>query len=136
MGYDEQIEVLRERISEVDSKLVSLFEQRMKTVDDVAKLKQEYGKDVLDSKREDDVIMRAISQLTDKNLSQATREFFFAIMDISKKNQRQARFHGAGFSVPPRPEASQKMQGGPAGPAEGLPRHPLRVDMGTWRTIP
>ena len=89
MGYDEQIEILRERISEVDSQLVSLYEQRMKTVDDVAKLKREYGKDVLDTRREDDVILRATSQLNDKNLSQATKEFFRAIMDISKKNQRK-----------------------------------------------
>ncbi|MBT3318752.1 MAG: bifunctional chorismate mutase/prephenate dehydratase [Clostridia bacterium] len=89
MGYDEQIKVLRERISDVDSQLVSLYEQRMKTIDDVAKLKQQFGKDVLDAKREDDVISRATSQLVDKNLSQATKEFFRAIMDISKKNQRK-----------------------------------------------
>lgn len=90
MGYDEKISVLRERISSVDKQLVSLFEERMKIVDDVASLKKQYGKDVLDAKREDAVIERAISQLKDKELSDAAAEFFHALMDISKKNQRQA----------------------------------------------
>ncbi len=89
MGYDEQIKALRAKISDVDLSMVSLFEQRMKTTDEVAKLKQQYGKNVLDAKREEDVILRATEQLTDKSLSQATKEFFRAIMDISKKNQRK-----------------------------------------------
>ena len=90
MGYEEQISVLRERISEVDSQMVDLFEKRMKVVDEIAALKKQYGKDVLDAKREDDVIERAVSKLKDKNLSEATSEFFAAIMDISRKTQRQA----------------------------------------------
>jgi chorismate mutase/prephenate dehydratase len=90
MGYEEQISVLRERVSEVDSQMVELFEKRMKVVDEIAVLKKQYGKDVLDAKREDDVIERAVSKLKDKNLSEATSEFFAAIMDISRKTQRQA----------------------------------------------
>ncbi len=90
MGYDEQIGVLRERVSEVDSQMVELFEKRMKVVDEIAVLKKQYGKDVLDAKREDDVIEQAVSMLKDKNLSEATSEFFAALMDISRKTQRQA----------------------------------------------
>ena len=90
MGYEEQISVLRERVSEVDSQMVELFEKRMKVVDEIAVLKKQYGKDVLDAKREDYVIERAVSKLKDKNLSEATSEFFAALMDISRKTQRQA----------------------------------------------
>jgi len=89
MGYDTEIAKLREGISSIDKQLVSLFEQRMKIVEDVGALKKSYGKDVLDAKREDAVIERAIAQLKNKDLSEAAAEFFHALMDISKKNQRQ-----------------------------------------------
>ncbi len=90
MGYDEQISVLRVKVNEIDDKLVELFEKRMKVIDDIAILKKQHGKDVLDAKREDRVIEKAVSRLKDKNLSDATSEFFAALMDISRKTQRQA----------------------------------------------
>ena len=87
MGYEESISALREKISVVDKQMVALFEQRMKIIDEVAMLKKQYGKDVLDAKREDAVIEYAVSQLKDKNLGDAATELFHAIMDISKKNR-------------------------------------------------
>ena len=72
MGYDEQIKELREKISGIDNEMVTLFERRMKVIDEVAILKKQYGKDVLDAKREDEIIEQVISMLEDKNLSDAT----------------------------------------------------------------
>jgi chorismate mutase/prephenate dehydratase len=85
MGYDEEISVLRARIDDIDTKMTALFEQRMDTVAEVAKVKSTYGKEILDGAREQSVLERAVSRLSNKSYSEQTKAFFRSIMDISKQ---------------------------------------------------
>lgn len=88
MGYNEKIRALRDDINAIDKQMIQLFEQRMHTASEVAAAKKQYGKPIFDASRENTVIARAISQLTDASLREETKYFFHALMDISKKRQQ------------------------------------------------
>ncbi len=87
MGYEEDIRDLRERIDDIDSQLVPLFEARMRTSDDIAAVKKRYGMPVFDAGRENAVISRALSRLDDGANGEVARRFFRALMDLSKQRQ-------------------------------------------------
>jgi chorismate mutase/prephenate dehydratase len=87
MGYDEEISALRLKIDGIDAKLTALFEQRMDAVAEVARVKSAYGKEVLDSAREREVLERAVSRLDNKGYSEQIKAFFRSIMDISKMSE-------------------------------------------------
>ncbi len=89
MGYDEEIAILRKKINEIDRRLVELFEDRMKTTNDVALLKKKYNIDVFDAKREDTVIERTQALLKNQEMRDEIKNFFQTLMDISKKSQRK-----------------------------------------------
>lgn len=89
MGYDKEIAVLRDKINDIDKNLVELFEYRMKTTNDVALLKRKHNIDVFDSNREATVIERTQSLLKNKDMRDEIKNFFQALMDISKKSQRK-----------------------------------------------
>jgi len=88
VGYKDEIEVLREKINDIDETLVKLFAQRMHAVSEVADVKQKYGEAVYDASRESIVIQRALAHLEDDSAHEETRRFFHAVMDISKKRQQ------------------------------------------------
>lgn len=90
MGYDEEIARLRQRIDGIDEKMTELFENRMDAVKEVAALKKEYGKPVLDERREKAVIDKALSRLRNMDYSAATASFFRSLIDISKKSEQRA----------------------------------------------
>ena len=52
------LEELRQEINQIDDELVVLLEKRMKLVSQVAAYKQETGKAVLDTKREEVILGR------------------------------------------------------------------------------
>ncbi|RSJ42077.1 hypothetical protein D8819_07155 [Streptococcus gordonii] len=52
------LEELRQEINQIDDELVVLLEKRMKLVNQVATYKQETGKAVLDTKREEVILGR------------------------------------------------------------------------------
>ncbi|MBN2851347.1 MAG: chorismate mutase [Clostridia bacterium] len=83
------IEDIRKNINEIDRQLVELFEKRMRIVSEVAVNKAETGRDIYDSKREQEVIRQAIELTKNKELASYTKEFFENLMDISKKYQHQ-----------------------------------------------
>lgn len=87
MGYEEDIRVLRDQIDNIDARLVPLFETRMRTSDNIAAVKKRYGMPVFDANRENVVIDRALSRLTDDANGEAARRFFRALMDLSKQRQ-------------------------------------------------
>ena len=89
MGYDQELGALRHKINEIDEKLVALFVERMYTTDQVANVKQKYGKKVFDEKREEAVIARALSLLKEQGYGEDVRSFFQAVMDISKNSQKK-----------------------------------------------
>lgn len=89
MGYEEELAPLRARIDGIDAQLVPLFEARMQASGEIAKVKARYGKPVFDASREDAVIARAISRITDAGNAEAVRRFYRALMDISKQRQHE-----------------------------------------------
>jgi chorismate mutase/prephenate dehydratase len=89
MGYDEEINALRERIDEIDGRLTALFEQRMDAVKEVAVLKSGYGKPVHDATREDAVVERAASRIKNKEYGEDVKSFYRSLIDISKAKERR-----------------------------------------------
>ena len=90
MGYNDELAPLRQKINDIYTQMIALFEARMATAEGIADVKKKYGKDVFDAKRENIVIERALSLLENKGLSDETRSFLRAMMDISKKHQHKA----------------------------------------------
>lgn len=89
MGYDEELAPLRKRIDHIDAQLVPLFEERMQVSGGIAQVKERHGKPVFDAAREDAVIARAVSRLSDAGNAEAVRRFYRALMDISKQRQHE-----------------------------------------------
>ena len=80
---------LREEIDRIDNEIVSLYEERMKIAEGVARFKIETGKKVLDRERE----LSKLETLSKKASSDFTRvgivELFEHIMAVSRKRQYQ-----------------------------------------------
>ena len=81
------LDKLRKEIDTVDQTLVEAFEDRMELVQNISKFKIENKLPIYNGTREQEVIDLAISRLRDKNLNELTREFFSAVMQISKELQ-------------------------------------------------
>lgn len=80
---------MRDEIDVIDSRIVELFEERMKICEDVAQFKIETGKPVFDKTREQD----KLNTLGDKTHNEFNRcsiqELFQQIISISRKRQYQ-----------------------------------------------
>lgn len=76
----------RSRIDQIDEKLVSLFCERMKVVEDVAAYKKENHLPVLQSGRET-AVLEHVSQLAGPVYGEAAKALFTAMMNISKTQQ-------------------------------------------------
>ena len=79
----------RQKIDEIDSQIVELFEKRMKVCEDVARYKIHTGKKVLDPEREhaklEDIRKKAHGEFNQLG----AQELFQQIMAISRKRQYQ-----------------------------------------------
>ena len=94
------LQITRQHIDEIDSQIVSLFEQRMKEASEVASYKIATGKPVFDKEREDDKLNR-LEKLSHNDFNKrAVRELFGQIMSISRKYQYLSLIH---ISEPTRP---------------------------------
>jgi len=82
-----ELELLRKEIDDIDEQLVRLFEKRMELAVKIGAIKKKMDMAVLDSRREEEVIEKAIDRLKDKKLSEELELFFRNIMDLSKKIQ-------------------------------------------------
>lgn len=81
------LKLSREKIDEVDRKIVELFEYRMQLTKDVAEYKIETGKKVFDKEREVSKL-NALSTLTDNEFNKiGIQELFTQIMSMSRKMQ-------------------------------------------------
>lgn len=80
---------LREKIDEVDRRIVELYEERMRLTEAVAESKIASGKRVLDPAREEEKL-RAVTALAESDFTaQSIRELFTQIMSMSRKRQYQ-----------------------------------------------
>lgn len=77
----------RKKINEIDKQMASLFEERMKASEDVAKYKQEHGLSIYDPVREEEVIKKNSLFIKDDVLREYYVSFLKNNMDISKKYQ-------------------------------------------------
>ena len=77
----------RVKINEIDRKMISLFEERMKAVLDVLKYKKEHNLPVFDEKREIELIKKNLDLLQDESLKEYYLIFFNGILEASKKYQ-------------------------------------------------
>lgn len=84
------LEESRKKIDKIDKELVKLFEERMNIVIDVANYKKVNNIPVLNSNREEEVIQKAINNLTNKEYEEEVRKFFVSLMNISKDYQRKS----------------------------------------------
>lgn len=82
------LEELREKIDETDSKILSLFERRMKLCEEVADYKAKNNLPVFQGGREKQVLEK-IAQKSSHDMEAANRLLFSQIMEISKCLQRE-----------------------------------------------
>ena len=81
------LSVSRDKIDEIDSEIVRLFEERITIVSDVAKYKSQTGKAVYDKEREDDKLDRLKKLSHGQFNERAVTELFEQIMSIGRKYQ-------------------------------------------------
>ena len=85
-----ELQELRNKIDEIDSKLIEIFEERMKVVSEVGRVKRENGIGTLNEKREEAVIERGRSLVKDKTYEESTISMLKSIMAISRSHQNSS----------------------------------------------
>ncbi|WP_338489313.1 chorismate mutase [Ruoffia tabacinasalis] len=83
------LEKQRATIDRIDRELVKLFEERTKTVEEVAEIKLENKMEILDSGREAVVIEKVQSYLEDDSLKGELADLYENIMRISRGHQQE-----------------------------------------------
>lgn len=82
------LEEQRKKIDRIDRQLVALFEERTRVVEEVAHIKRQQQLPILDSGREEQVIAKVQSYLTQPELEQEVKEWFVELMRISRAHQQ------------------------------------------------
>ncbi|MFD3156611.1 chorismate mutase [Haloimpatiens sp. FM7330] len=88
----ENLDIIREKIDDIDKEIVKLFEERMNVVMKVAEYKQQNNIPILNQKREEEIINKNISRLKNKELKIPTKEFLQSLMSVSRKYQSKIIF--------------------------------------------
>ena len=81
------LEQERQNIDRIDREIVRLFEERTRTVEQVAQVKLTNNLPVLDASREQLVIEKVQSYLTDPTLSEEIATLYTEIMRHSREHQ-------------------------------------------------
>lgn len=84
----EDLSVIREKINEIDNKIVELWKERMETCLSVAQYKKENNLPVLDAKRETELLNR-IGNMAGEELDVYSRVLYDTIMTVSKSYQHK-----------------------------------------------
>lgn len=79
----------RQAIDAIDRELVQLFEKRTRIVEEVAHIKLDNHLPILDASREQLVIEKVQSYLTDTSLSQDLADLYTEIMRLSRLHQHK-----------------------------------------------
>lgn len=80
---------LREKIDEVDEKIVALYEERIALSSSIALYKMENGLEIFDAKREAQKIESVRSRAQSERNRDDIGEIFRHIMELSKKRQHE-----------------------------------------------
>ncbi len=79
------IEKLREEIDLIDDKIISLLDKRFEKTDAIGKIKASLDMDVLDNKREEEIVKK-IKEISSNNND--ILEIYKEIINCSKKRQK------------------------------------------------
>ena len=82
------LEEQRQKIDSIDCQIVALFEERTNVVEEVAKIKLDNDIPILDSGREEQVILKVQSYLKDESLKDELAELYTELMRISREHQK------------------------------------------------
>lgn len=85
----EKLSNLREKIDTIDEEIVRLFEERMDIVHSVAEYKKKNSMEILNTKREEQVIETQLNNLKNKSIKKETEELLKYIMYISRNLQNK-----------------------------------------------
>lgn len=83
-----ELKDLRVKIDEIDDKLLKIFEERMKTVGDIAALKKAQGIAVLDRAREEEKL-NALAAKADAGMQKYARILYGTLFGLSRKFQHE-----------------------------------------------
>ncbi len=83
------LDKIREEIDAIDSRIVSLYEERMQRTAEVAEYKISVGKQVLDKQREAEKLEKVKSLVSHEENRYGVEELFEQIMAMSRKRQYQ-----------------------------------------------
>lgn len=83
-----KLDAARKEINIVDAEMLKLFERRMQAVQMVAEYKKENNLPVFDASREQSIIEKNISMLSDKELEGYYKIFFEGVLNSSKEYQK------------------------------------------------
>lgn len=83
------LEELRERLDEIDSQLVDLYEKRMKVCEKVGEYKVKAGRKVFDRQREKEKLTDVASRVTGDFNKKGIQELYQQLMSMSRKLQYQ-----------------------------------------------
>ena len=79
----------RDKIDEIDSQLVKLYEERMEIVLKIADYKRDNNIPILNEGREKEVIEKNIERLASKNFAGSLEKLFIYMMALSKEEQEK-----------------------------------------------
>ncbi|MDE7209366.1 MAG: chorismate mutase, partial [Clostridia bacterium] len=85
----DELDRLRGQIDLIDKEMISLFEKRMELVLGVAEYKKTHNTGVLQTSREDEVLQKAVDNLTNKDYADSARQLMVELMGLSKDLQRK-----------------------------------------------
>ena len=83
------LEELRERLDEIDSQIVDLYEKRMKVCEEVGEYKVKAGRKVFDRQREKEKLADVASKVTGDFNKKGIQELYQQLMSMSRKLQYQ-----------------------------------------------
>lgn len=89
MEKENVLQEARKSISEIDSKMAALFEERMKSASVIAEYKKQNGIPIYDGEREREVINNNVDLILDEELKPYYIEYLQSVLDISKQYQRK-----------------------------------------------
>lgn len=83
------LDIQREKINELDKRIVALLEERMDVVEEIVAIKKTIGKNVLDTSREQEVLEKVGCYVENEKYKTTIQETYQGIMDASKKFQQK-----------------------------------------------
>lgn len=83
-----ELEQIRLQIDHIDQQMASLFEQRMKVVQQVVSYKKQHNLPILDISREKDILQKNSAYLKDRTFLSYYKTWLKKTIEISKQYQQ------------------------------------------------